>query len=127
MTVVLDTSTLLFWLGLPDSLSEVASQTLVNADRIVVSSISVWEIGWKAKLGKLELPDSVDNLVKGLWATERVELSDVSVEIWLKNIALEWDHRDPADRTIVATAWLENAPLLTSDQKILSFYEKAIW
>ncbi len=127
MTVVLDTSTLLFWLGAPDNLSEVAAKTLISAEKIVVSSISVWEIGWKAKLGKLELPDSVENLVKGLRATERVELRDVGVEVWLKNVALEWDHRDPADRTIVATAWLENAPLLTSDQKILSFYDKAIW
>ncbi len=127
MIVVLDTSTLLFWLGLPESLSQTATRTLAAAERIVVSGITIWEIGWKAKLGKLELPDSIDNLVEGLRVTERVELKDVSVEVWLKNVALEWDHRDPADRTIVATACLLSAPLLTSDQKILSFYDKATW
>jgi antitoxin (DNA-binding transcriptional repressor) of toxin-antitoxin stability system len=39
----------------------------------------------------------------------------------------EWDHKDPADRTIVATSMIHKCPLLTSDQKILSFYSQAVW
>lgn len=33
-----------------------------------------------------------------------LEIIPVNTEIWLKNLALDWEHRDPVDRTIVASA-----------------------
>jgi PIN domain nuclease of toxin-antitoxin system len=38
-----------------------------------------------------------------------------------------WDHPDPADRTIVATARLRGLPLLTPDRLITSFYPQTLW
>ena len=43
------------------------------------------------------------------------------------NLAFNWIHRDPADRTIVATAVRLNAPLVTSDQTIHAFYARSVW
>ena len=40
---------------------------------------------------------------------------------WLRSLALAWDHRDPADRVIVATAILQDVPLLTADAEIHRF------
>jgi PIN domain nuclease of toxin-antitoxin system len=45
----------------------------------------------------------------------------------IENIELEWEHRDPADRTIVATARHFGCPLVTPDARILAFYPRAIW
>ncbi len=38
-----------------------------------------------------------------------------------------WEHRDPADRTIVATAVLKDLPIVTKDDIIGRFYPKVIW
>lgn len=50
-----------------------------------------------------------------------LEIIPVDVSIWIRNLKLDWDHRDPADRTIVATALSLNQPLLTKDEAIRSF------
>ncbi len=92
-----------------------------------ISSISIWEIGLKAKKGKLDLPISIDNYVKGLKQIGNIEIVLVDVTIWLKNLALDWDHQDPADRTIVAMAKLYDCPLVTSDREIRAFYHQTIW
>ena len=51
--IVLDTSALLFWTLDPAQLTPAAAQAIEQADRIVVSSISIWEIALKVKRGSL--------------------------------------------------------------------------
>lgn len=125
--IVLDTSALLFWTLDPDRLSERAARTILEADSIVISSISIWEIGLKVKRGKLQIPLSIDRYADRLQRLERLEIRDVDVLTWLQNLALRWEHRDPADRTVVATAQQLGCPLIASDREIASFYEKTIW
>ena len=54
--IVLDTSALLYWTLDPAQLSLKAAQAIEQADRIVISSISVWEIALKVKQQKLVIP-----------------------------------------------------------------------
>lgn len=58
---------------------------------------------------------------------EAVEVVDVDVQTWLDNVALDWRHRDPADRTIVALAKRRGAPLVTADAAIRDFYADTVW
>jgi PIN domain nuclease of toxin-antitoxin system len=125
--VVLDTSTLLFWTLDPDRLSANSAKAIDEAEHMAISSISVWEIGLKVKRGRLEIPLSFSDYVKRLQDLERLEILPVEVETWLLNLALDWKHRDPADRTIVATALQLDCPLITSDHTIRSFYQDSIW
>jgi PIN domain nuclease of toxin-antitoxin system len=125
--VVLDTSALLFWTFAPDELSPRASQAISDASQVIISSISIWEIGLKVKRGKLEVPLSVDAYVAKLQETDDVRIEPVTEATWLTNLGLAWDHKDPTDRTIVATASLLNCPLVTSDQEIRLFYPQAVW
>ncbi len=125
--IVLDTSALLYWTLDPDRLSVKARETIDLADRLVISSISVWEIGLKVHRGRLQIPLSIGHYAESLQLLDRLDIRDVDVTVWLANLALEWHHRDPADRTIVATAQLLGCPLVTSDRVIASFYENAVW
>ena len=125
--IVLDTSALLYWTLDPDRLSVKARETIDLADRLVISSISVWEIGLKVYRGKLQIPMSIGHYAESLQILDRLDIRDVDVTVWLANLDLEWHHRDPADRTIVATAQLLGCPLVTSDRVIASFYENAVW
>ena len=125
--IVLDTSALIFWTLDRARLSEAAAQAISGTDRIALSSISIWEIGIKVKREKLFIPVSIQEFTDKLETIDRVDILPVDVPTWLKNIALDWDHRDPADRTIVATASLHACPLVTSDSAIRAFYSQTIW
>ena len=125
--IVLDTSALVFWTLDPERLSKTAEQAIEEVDRVGISSISIWEIGVKVKTNGLDLPLSLREFAEYLGRTDQVELLHVDVKVWVGNLALDWDHWDPADRAIVATAEMRNCPLITSDATILDFYSRAIW
>lgn len=125
--VVLDTSTLIYWTMAPERLSKIADQMITDADRVCLSAISIWELGVMVKQGKLDLPASIRELTENLERTDRLEVLPVDVPTWIQNLELDWDHQDPADRTIVATAKMNDCPLVTSDSVILNFYSRAIW
>jgi len=118
--IVLDTHALLWWALDPDQLSPRAVETLTTMERDggYASSISIWELGTKVKRGKLELGISIEELVRRIERSAAVELVPVDANVWLRSLGLAWDHRDPADRVIVATALAKNVPLLTKDDVI---------
>ncbi len=124
--IILDTCVLIYWTLDPSKLSKKAEKLLNNND-IGISSISIWEIGIKTLRKKLILPLSIEAYSKKLKKVDRVTIIPVDEKIWIDNINLNWSHKDPADRTIVATAKALNSPLLTSDKRILKFYKKAVW
>ena len=125
--IVLDTSALLFWTLHRERLSEAASVAISEAERVLVSSISIWEIGIKVGRGGLSIPLPVREYAERLEQLARVDILPVDTEIWLTNLDLQWDHRDPADRSIVATAVVNSCPLVTSDRTIRAFYSRSIW
>ena len=125
--IVLDTSVLIFWTIDPDRLSVPAAEIILAAKRKLISSISIWEIGLKVKKEKLAIPLPIYEYVDKLKMIEGVEIIPVDERVWLKNLELDWNHKDPADRTIVATAMLLSSPLVTSDGIIKKFYEETIW
>jgi len=125
--IVLDTSALLYWTLDPTQLSSKARQAIEQAEKIVISSISVWEIALKVKRHKLILPLTIAVYVERLQRLEALEILPVDVQTWLDNLELPWEHRDPADRTIVALATRFGCPLITSDQVVADYYSQTIW
>jgi len=125
--IVLDTSALLFWTLDPTQLSSNAEQAIEKAERILISSISVWEIALKVKLHKLIIPLTITEYVEKLHRVTALEILSVDVQTWLDNLDLPWEHRDPADRTIVALATRFGCPLITSDSVIADYYPETIW
>lgn len=127
--ILLDTCALIWWTLDPEKLSETAARA---CDRIsdhgaCVSAISIWEIGIKIKKGKLDIGLDIREYVSRLNTLKKFGIIPVDESIWIENIQLEWNHRDPADRTIVATAKLQNIPIVTKDQTIRDFYSDTIW
>jgi PIN domain nuclease of toxin-antitoxin system len=125
--ILLDTSALIFWTLDQEKLTPSAAEAIEAAGRVTLSSISLWEIGIKVKKGRLEIPYAIDEYAQKLKEVQKLEILAVDEAMWLKSLALDWSHRDPADRVIVATAVLNTCPLITSDQIIRTFYKDAIW
>ena len=127
--IVLDTHALLWWTLDPDKMSDAARNACLRMedDGGLVSSISLWELGLKAKRGHLVLPLDFESYVNRLQKLSWLEIVAIDTDLWLRDLALPWDHRDPADRTIVATAQRYDLPLVSKDEVIAAFYARTIW
>jgi PIN domain nuclease of toxin-antitoxin system len=126
VNVVLDTCALL-WLTLdPSELSPKAHKAISNAEQILVSSISIWEIGIKFQRKKIELGTSYVDYVDRVSSAAQIELVPIDHRQWVNSIKLDWNHKDPADRVIVSLASTLELQLITDDEQIRQFYKKTI-
>jgi len=127
--VLLDTCALLWWTLDPDKLSPKAKKTCddIQINGGFISSMSIWELGIKIKNKKLEIGMTIDDYTKRLKQLKTLEIIPVDETIWLKNLSLDWSHRDPADRTIVASAMIKKLPIVTKDKILKTYYKNVIW
>jgi PIN domain nuclease of toxin-antitoxin system len=128
--ICLDSHVLLWWALDPEKLSKRATELCRRMEREggYVSSISIWELGLKIKKGDLEIGMTIEEFDGSVRKTGVVGFVAVTNELWLANLALDWDHRDPADRTIVATARHLGVPLLSKDRIMHRFGgANAVW
>lgn len=124
MKLLLDTCALIWWTLDQAQLSPETLAVLNKSDEIFLSSISIWEVAIKIKNKKIDIGMDIQSYVEKLKEVSTLQMIPVTEDIWLKNIMLDWEHKDPADRTIVATAYLAQCAIVTTDQKIRSFYPK---
>ena len=127
MTLYLDTCALLWYLFEPEQLSRKASIAIEKSTLLQMSSISFWEIGIKLKNKTLSLPLNIENLSELCRQAENLNVRSIDDKLWIQSLAIDWKHKDPADRLIVADSKLAKAPLITSDKIIRKFYKNCIW
>ena len=128
--IVLDTCALIWWSLDPDKLSQkakAACEQMEQKKNGLVPSTAVWEIAIKIKNRKLDLGVDIDDYIATLKRSDVVRIIPIDEEIWLDSVRLEWEHRDPADRVVVAIAQRNQASIITADQKISSFYSSVVW
>lgn len=119
MRFLLDTHVFLWLLGTPELVPDALRNDLASPDNeLLVSAVSAMEVATKVRLGKL---DAARHLV-ATWSARVQDLRarelPVSTEHALLAGALEWPHRDPFDRLLVAQGLVENVTLVTSDKQI---------
>jgi PIN domain nuclease of toxin-antitoxin system len=129
MAPVLDTHVLLWWTLDPEMLSPRAQEVCAEIGRTgaVVSSISIWELGIKIKRGKLDIGLTIEEYLQRLRRLSSLSIVPVDAATWVWNLSLDWGNDDPADRTIVATALMRDAELVSKDRDIRAFYARTIW
>jgi PIN domain nuclease of toxin-antitoxin system len=122
MRLLLDTCVLL-WLGAePDQLGPLARKALDDKQsQLFSSAISAFEIGTKQRKGKLVLPRSAADWLAEVLGALSIEEVPITNEIALGAAVLAWEHGDPADRILVATALGQHMTLVTPDRGITSF------
>ena len=112
MKLLLDTNSLLWWLG-GDGLKESALVEIVSPDNhVVVSVASVWEIAIKMAKGKLTIDGDLLESIRG----SRFEVRDIDVQSAMAVRDLPHFHGDPFDRMIIAQAQLGGYTIVTRDR-----------
>lgn len=116
MRLLLDTHVLL-WAVLNDPRLSKAQAQAISKGELYLSAASVWEIGIKRSLGKLDVPG---------------DLFDVAVDAGCRPLPISWahaeaaaglpqHHSDPFDRMLVAQARCEDLRLVSSDGKLAAY------
>ncbi len=117
--MLLDTHVLVWAMLAPDLLSSEARDALATASQRCVSAASLYEISYKATLGKwpeVEGLLSVD--LDAHLRSDGFEVVPASGSIMERAGRFDWTHRDPFDRIIVATAVQRALPVVSKDQTL---------
>jgi PIN domain nuclease of toxin-antitoxin system len=126
--VLLDTDTLVWATKAHEQLSRRAAITIADeANEIVVSAASAWEIATKVRLGKM--PEAVTLEMEFMEVMEEAGYSLLSVDTQtaLRAGRLVGEHRDPFDRMIAAQALAEDIPVISKDAVLDGFGVRRVW
>lgn len=120
MRLLLDTHVLIWWDN-GQRLSTAAKKAIRDADEVLVSAASAWEIAIKTSLGKISTTRSI--------ALATAESGFVELAVTMAHtehlLTLPALHRDPFDRILVAQALVERCVLVTRDD-VLHQYGVAV-
>lgn len=114
MRLLLDTHVVLWQLAASRRLGEQAQAAIATAGELAFSAVSFAEIGVKAAIGKLVVPDDLRARV----VESGVRILSLSADQGLAVAGLPLHHRDPFDRLLIVQARMEGFTLVTSDPRI---------
>lgn len=115
MSLLLDTHALLWWLAGAPMADDARAAIADPGTLVAVSAASVWEIGIKRAIGKLQVDGFLEEHL------EPFEPLPISWAHATTAAALPPHHRDPFDRMLVAQAQIENLTLVTSDPAMAAY------
>jgi len=128
--IVLDTHAWIWLIKEPLRLGRAARKEIERAERIIISTISCYEVAWLERRGRVRLDRATDAWIARASVEAGARPEEVSTEIAVKAAQLDQQRfpGDPADRIIYATAVHHRAKLITRDAAIARFDpERAVW
>lgn len=116
MRFLLDTQIFIWWDSEPQKLpAQALALCQDQANTLVLSVASIWEMQIKSQLGKLDLDRSLAEIIESQQLINNVELLPVQVAHVLALQHLPPHHKDPFDRLILAQALAEGLPVVSVD------------
>ena len=126
--ILLDTHIAL-WMGNGDERLHPSTLGLIddcwrNGGIVLISAVTAWEIAQLASVGRIDLDRSVEDWIERLTDHPGVEVVPLTHHAATGAYRLHrLEHRDPADRLLIATAIERACPLITYDSRIVRFAE----
>lgn len=118
MSYLLDTHTFIWWLEDNSTLSKESRKIIEDSNNIIyVSSVNTWEIFIKKSLGKLKIPNNLEETILHS-GFDHLPIT-IKHTIFLDN--LEKYHDDPFDRLLISQVIIENLTLITRDKEIIKY------
>jgi PIN domain nuclease of toxin-antitoxin system len=127
--LLLDTHIAL-WLDSGDDRLRASTRALIdgcwqNGGAILLSAITVWEIALLVDTGRIDLDVPVAAWIERFLDRPGIEAVPLGHQAASRSYQLHHlEHRDPADRLLIATAIELACPLVTYDERIVRFGKK---
>jgi len=122
--ILLDTHIWFWWISQERERFPNAWLTLIeNADQVVVSPVSCFEIALAQQRGKLDLPCATGEWLQQALTPAGVALLPLTAPISARAVALSPIHKDPFDRIIIASALEHQAQLASVDRVFANYPE----
>tara|TARA_R110000782_G_scaffold78276_8_gene155433 strand:- start:86825 stop:87208 length:384 start_codon:yes stop_codon:yes gene_type:complete len=119
MKLLLDTNALIWWLTDNPKLGRRARAMIADPRNSVTTSIvCLWEISIKWRVSKMDNPGTY---FANLLEEQRIELIPMTSEHLAAFEQLPFLHPDPYDHMILAQAQVEEARIMTSDQRMADY------
>lgn len=128
MRLLLDTHTFLWWLSGSERLPDSARSAIADeANEILVSAASAWEITTKHRLGKLLGSELIaQDVPSGIAAQGFTEL-DITVRDASRAGGLAGPLRDPFDRMLIAQALVHDLVLVSNETVFDRYGARRLW
>jgi PIN domain nuclease of toxin-antitoxin system len=127
MSLLLDTHTFIWFINGDDSLPDkVVSKIKTVENRCFLSIASIWEIAIKMKLNKLQLKSDFNEIIK-ICNDNEIVILPISFEHIKELNDLDFHHRDPFDRLIIAQSIAEKLTVVTKDENFKLYKVKCFW
>jgi PIN domain nuclease of toxin-antitoxin system len=116
----------------PQQLSKRVKEIISNSDaydEILLSAISPWEFSKLLEKKRVGISCDPEDWLKIAINMPKLRIVPLSPVLSYRSTAFPQPfHNDPANQIIVATARMENATILTKDEKILNYENvKSLW
>jgi PIN domain nuclease of toxin-antitoxin system len=116
------------WVAAGDSIiSSVMKKVIDRAkarEHLLISPISIWEISMLVERKRILLDMDMTDWLKQWVELPGIKIAEFSFQVAILSNRLPGIiHSDPADRILIASAYEENAVLVTADEKILKYGE----
>ncbi|HLG70168.1 MAG TPA: PIN domain-containing protein [Chloroflexota bacterium] len=118
-TLLLDTHVVHWWTTEPERLSRTAEKAVEEADDLVMSGISFFELAWLARRGRIGVAKPIGLWLQELAAGFRTMPITAAIAVTAATLPDSFP-RDPADRLIYATAIEHGWRLVTKDERLRS-------
>jgi PIN domain nuclease of toxin-antitoxin system len=127
MSELLDTGVWLRAAGEPKTVPAAILRHLLEPDSgFYLSAISLWEVGKKVQIGKLNLGMDLANWFQHA-LSENLTVLPITPQIVTEAMRLrEFPNHDPADELIVATSRVHGLTLITTDSKLRTYQHARI-
>jgi PIN domain nuclease of toxin-antitoxin system len=126
--VLLDSCSFLWLTQDSSELSSKAKQVFLDANNdVFLSSVSVWEILIKNRLGKLPLPGDAHKFIEHQCKSHLIEYLPLMETAVFQLAHLPNHHRDPFDRMLVCQAIADDLTILTPDKMIALYPAATLW
>lgn len=128
-SVLLDTHIAL-WIDSGDERLRPSTRALIDdcwraGGSVLISAISVWEIAQLVGAGRIELDRSVSAWLADFCDAPGIRAIPLGPIAAARSHELrDLEHRDPADRLLIATAIEQTCALVTYDRRIIAFAER---
>ena len=128
MKILLDTHASLWAISENIKFSKNAKQAYLDSENeLFFSAVSYWEIGIKISIGKLELNSNWQKIIDKEMINNGIKWLNLKKEHVQGIINLEFHHRDPFDRLLIAQAKYEQLVFMTVDKQIEKYDITTLW